>query len=314
MNNKNLQKILSELALQKQFAINKANNNLQNTMENKEYSELEYTLRSLAFDIAKKEIEKADNKDLKTQYNKLYKKQTALLKQLGYTRQDLVPNFSCKKCNDTGYYNGKLCDCVYNRYNKLIKEQSSCSNLIDYHFSDFSSDIYNNPSEKSNMTKLYKACKKFADEFPNTNKTNLIFTGPVGVGKTYLISAIANELISKNHFVNYLTAFELNQLFLKYHLADISDKGDILDNLLNCDVLIIDDLGTEQILNKVTIEYMFLILNERAIKNKHIIVSTNLTLNEILDRYGERIFSRLFDKRKAQVISINNIDLRLKTK
>ena len=312
MNNKNLQKILSDLALEKQFAINKANNNLQNAMDNKEYSELEYNLRSLAFDIAKKELGKIDNKQDKEKYNILYKKQTALLKDLGYTREDLQPNFSCKLCNDTGYNNGKLCECVYKRYNELIKKQSSYSNIINYHFSDFSNDIYNNPNEKANMTKLYKACKKFTEDFPNTNKTNLIFTGPVGVGKTYLISAIANELIEKNHFVNYLTAFELNQIFLKYHLADIKDKNDILDNLLNCDVLIIDDLGTEQIINKVTIEYMFLLLNERAIKNKHIIVSTNLTLNEILDRYGERIFSRLFDKRKAQVIGINNIDLRLK--
>ncbi len=311
MNNNDLQKILREISDNRQFAINKANNNIQTCMQNKDYSDLEYKIRSLSFEIAKKEIENKDTSKEVKELSLLQASQDKLLKKLGFTKDDLTPQYNCKKCNDTGYYNGKICDCVVSRYNDLVKQTSSYSNIVDFTFDDFDANIFLDNEIREKMVKLYSSSKKFCDNFPNTNKTNLVFLGPTGVGKTYLVSAIANSLIQKYQLVNYLTAFELNQMFLRYHIADINSKTSILENLINCDLLVIDDLGTEPMLNNVTREYLFLLLNERSIRNKHIIISTNLSIDGLLDRYGERIFSRLADKRKSQIIQINNVDLRL---
>lgn len=311
MNNNDLQKILREISDNRQFAINKANNNIQTCMQNKDYSDLEYKIRSLSFEIAKKEIENKDTSKEVKELSLLQTSQDKLLKKFGFTKADLTPQYNCKKCNDTGYYNGKICDCVVSRYNDLVKQMSSYSNIVDFTFDDFDANIFLDNEIREKMVKLYSSSKKFCDNFPNTNKTNLVFLGPTGVGKTYLVSAIANSLIQKHQLVNYLTAFELNQMFLRYHIADINSKTSILENLINCDLLVIDDLGTEPMLNNVTREYLFLLLNERSIRNKHIIISTNLSIDGLLDRYGERIFSRLADKRKSQIIQINNVDLRL---
>lgn len=311
MNNNDLQKILREISDNRQFAINKANNNIQTCMQNKDYSDLEYKIRSLSFEIAKKEIENKDTSKEVKELSLLQASQDKLLKKFGFTKDDLTPQYNCKKCNDTGYYNGKICDCVVSRYNDLVKQTSSYSNIVDFTFDDFDANIFLDNEIREKMVKLYSSSKKFCDNFPNTNKTNLVFLGPTGVGKTYLVSAIANSLIQKYQLVNYLTAFELNQMFLRYHIADINSKTSILENLINCDLLVIDDLGTEPMLNNVTREYLFLLLNERSIRNKHIIISTNLSIDGLLDRYGERIFSRLADKRKSQIIQINNVDLRL---
>lgn len=311
MNNTDLQKILREVNNNRQFAINKANNNLQNCMRNKEYSELEYKIRSLAFEIAKNQTLNKDCTNLQQEYELLQSKQTALLNKLGYTRASLEPNYTCKKCNDTGYCDGKLCECVAKRYNEIVKEMSSYSKIVDFRFEDFDENVFVDNEIRERMKKLYQASEKFCNDFPNTNKQNLLFIGLSGVGKTYLVSAIANRLIEKNFFVNYLTAFELNQMFLQYHIADNSSKNSIIENLLNCDLLVIDDLGTEPMLNNVTKEYLFLILNERNVRNKHTIISSNLSTYGILDRYGERVFSRITDKRKSQTIRVNNVDLRL---
>ena len=311
MNNSDLQKILREIDNNRQFAINKANINIQTCMQNKEYSDLEYKIRSLSFEIAKKELSNINTLKEEKELATLKTKQTKLLNQLGFTKADLKPKYICEKCKDTGYYKGRLCDCVAKRYNELVKQMSSYSKIVDFTFDDFDASIFVDNDIREKMSKLYSASKKFCDNFPNTNKNNLVFLGPTGVGKTYLVSAIANKLIEKHQLVNYLTAFELNQMFLSYHVADINNKNSILENIINCDLLVIDDLGTEPMLNNVTKEYLFLLLNERNIRNKHIIISSNLSIDGLLDRYGERIFSRLADKRKSQIISINSVDLRL---
>ncbi len=131
------------------------------------------------------------------------------------------------------------------------------------------------------------------------------------MGKTYLLHGVVKESLQKNKFVVYTSAFNLNKDFLSYHCAKLEDKDEILSNYLNCDILCIDDLGTENILKNVTNEYLFLILNERLIKNKATVITTNLTLTQILEVYDERIYSRLKDKKSSIVVNITGEDIRL---
>ena len=97
---------------------------------------------------------------------------------------------------------------------------------------------------------------------------------------------------------------------MKYHCAKLEEKDEILNNYINCDILCIDDLGTENILKNVTCEYLFLIINERLIRNKATIITTNLNLTQIIDVYDERIYSRLKDKQSSIVVNLTGDDIR----
>ena len=121
-----------------------------------------------------------------------------------------------------------------------------------------------------------------------------------------------SELIKQKKYVLYTTAFTMSQNLLKYHTTFDTSKESILSPYLECDVLIIDDLGSEPIFKNVSEEYLYLILNQRLFEQKPVIISTNLTLSEIQDRYGERIFSRLVSKNVSKLFKIENSDLRLK--
>ena len=136
--------------------------------------------------------------------------------------------------------------------------------------------------------------------------------GKVGIGKSCLLSAILNELLSKGVDAQYLTSYQLNSLLIKYHTTDLREREVIMEGLVETDVLIIDDLGTEPILKNVTIEYLTVLLNERI--NKHTIIATNLSLSEIQAKYGDRVFSRLINKQKTRIIYIDGNDLRLNYK
>ena len=146
---------------------------------------------------------------------------------------------------------------------------------------------------------------------PTTIK-NIIISGASGVGKSFLLECMLSELIKQKKYVLYTTAFTMSQNLLKYHTNFDTSKESILSPYLECDVLIIDDLGSEPIFKNVSEEYLYLILNQRLFEQKPVIISTNLTLSEIQDRYGERIFSRLVSKNVSKLFKIENSDLRLK--
>ena len=146
---------------------------------------------------------------------------------------------------------------------------------------------------------------------PTTIK-NIIISGASGVGKSFLLECMLSELIKQKKYVLYTTAFTMSQNLLKYHTTFDTSKESILSPYLECDVLIIDDLGSEPIFKNVSEEYLYLILNQRLFEQKSVIISTNLTLSEIQDRYGERILSRLVSKNVSKLFKIENSDLRLK--
>ena len=140
----------------------------------------------------------------------------------------------------------------------------------------------------------------------------MIISGARGVGKSFLLECMLSELIKQKKYVLYTTAFTMSQNLLKYHTTFDTSKESILSPYLECDVLIIDDLGSEPIFKNVSEEYLYLILNQRLFEQKSVIISTNLTLSEIQDRYGERILSRLVSKNVSKLFKIENSDLRLK--
>ncbi len=223
-----------------------------------------------------------------------------LLKKYKLTESDLTPDYSCKKCADTGYVDGQPCQCLQNELRQLLVAES---NVADKTMT-FANSTETNKHNLAVHKKALEVCK-------NSSLKNILLTGGTGTGKTYLLSACINTCAEEGKSVFFTTAYNLNSLFLECHLSDVATKRAILDNLTDVDVLAIDDLGTENVYKNVTAEYLFALVNERLTRNKQTFFSTNLTLADVRERYDERIFSRLVDQNSTLIALLEGADKRL---
>lgn len=214
-----------------------------------------------------------------------------------------INNYECKKCEDTGIINGEYCKCFKHIIEELKRNDTGLKQLPEFTFKDHVEGL--NPI----LDKMYPKLIDYCTEFPKNKIKQIIFNGGVGVGKSCLAAAMANAISSKGYTVQYIKSNTLNNLFLKYHTSPFSERQNVLSTIMNCDLLIIDDLGIEPILNNVTLPYLYILLEAR---NKlHTVVTTNLSKDEIIKRYFERISSRLLDKNKTLILSLTGKDLRL---
>ena len=247
--------------------------------------------------VAKQTLEKK-LLDLKTEKERI-------LKSLNFK---LEPKYSCDKCKDTGYiysFNGsEMCSCMKQNLINEAYNNSNMHNLKNETFEKFDLNLFSNEpnsclyksnlSPKENMNKIISISKDFIDNFEIAEQKNLLFTGTTGVGKTFLSSCIANEILKKGYTVLYQTApILLDSIFDYKYNSKSSDSKALYDNFFNVNLLIIDDLGTEN-LTAAKFAELFTILNSRLITpNTKTIISTNLTLEDLSKSYDSRILSRL---------------------
>lgn len=268
--------------------------------ENKEFDNMyskynQLQLKSLKLDLESKKIE------LNEEINQLKNKIDNFLATNNIDKKNLEPQYDCKLCNDTGVFNGKICDCLLSELNKKISTLTSSQTEFK-NFSMIDKNIMN-----ENDIKASEILKMWCAKFPNTKKLNINIIGGAGTGKTFFLECVANEMLNKNVAVCYKTAFELNELARLYHIGKSYAFGDCL----NADILLIDDLGTEPILKNVTKEYLYNLINVRQINNKPTFITTNLSLDNILSRYDDRIFSRLGNKNLSINIQLTSNDKRV---
>lgn len=217
----------------------------------------------------------------------------------------IPPAPKCDKCGDSGMIGGKYCDCAV----KLALSSTQGELGIALH--DFAQVDYSVYGEKiEEYKKLFSQVEKICSTYPDNKKRCLVIGGLTGNGKTYLAGCAAEKILSRGMSVTALSAFAANDKFLKYHTCFDGGKSAILDPLLACTLLVIDDLGTESIFKNVTVEYLYQVINERNTSGKLTLVTTNLTPDKLLSRYGERIYSRLFDKSLSYAVYLTHKDLR----
>lgn len=274
---------------------------IQNFLSSDEqYDNLQRKINKLNFDIGKAMSCGKNYEDLQKEKDNLINLQQERLAELKINKSDLSLRHYCKVCKDTGFVNNSPCSCFLKLYNKLLFEKLGINNKS---LATFEQDTL---SSKSGISALYSMFNLYCKDF-NKNSKSYIFYGKCGTGKTFLSECIASEIKKKGN-VLYFTSFELNDFFIKYHSSDINEKGFYYSILSEADLIVIDDLGTEPIYNKVTIEYLYLLLSAR--KDKPLIITTNLSPREIFTRYGERIFSRLFQNKQTQCIDFAFDNLR----
>lgn len=214
-----------------------------------------------------------------------------------YNLQNVSTKYFCSKCNDEGYINGQMCTCLKQEISKIILKNSGFEEL-----KDFNKEI----KTANELEPVYKLMKQWC----NSNfKKNLIYiAGPTGVGKTYLIRCMANELIKQGKIVKIVSApnmsIELKE-FTKYQDTELIKK------YLDCEILFIDDLGTETLFKNSTLENIYLIINERKVKRLPTIITSNLSLSDLGSVYGERIYSRIVDRETSITIYLDGEDKRL---
>jgi len=208
----------------------------------------------------------------------------------GYPQDYLDMHYECRKCEDTGSVGGCYCDCFKKLLGTLGTEKMNRTAQVNLSsFETFSLEYYKD-NDLRDMKRIFDFAKKFAAEFPK-NRSSILMTGGTGLGKTHLSLAIANVVLSKGYSVVYDSTINILRKVEREHFG--REQGDTLSVLLECDLLILDDLGTEYQTPFYT-STVYSIINTRINNGKSTVMSTNLTRKEIKKRYEERVVSRLY--------------------
>lgn len=257
-------------------------------------------------------------KELEQNLNNVKKSREDYIKQNNINMDVFKPHYACSVCNDTGRLpNGTRCSCFTDYYAQIKFATSDMSILERENFSKFDLNVFpektqNGIPQREQMERVKNALYDYCVNFPNVNKKNILISGLTGTGKSFLLNCIAKELSDKLFPVIRLSAYKMvNELFDKY-IDDSTDFNAELERLCETDVLIIDDLGTELMKENFTHNTLYYIFDRRCELNNATIVSTNLNVRQLEEKYSDRIMSRLFNVRTTTAIQLQGADVRIK--
>ncbi|MGL5870107.1 MAG: ATP-binding protein [Clostridium chrysemydis] len=276
--------------------------------------EIQKNSLKLSLSILKKDNTEKTFNDIKDTITDLRAKKCEMLVEKGYSPEYLNMHYRCSKCQDTGYIGVTKCDCYKSKLVRLFYKDSELEDILrDCNFKNFNLNLFESSksdgerfSPKTNMkNNVDFIINDFLPNFKHSNE-NLLFYGTPGTGKTFLSYCIAKELLDKGNLVVYKTSDEVIKA-----LREIRFNNDTyLEKLMyDCDLLIIDDLGSEQLNDFVATE-LFNLINKRILKKKQMIISTNFTLSDLAKHYSERISSRLLGNFK--LLKFYSEDIRIK--
>lgn len=237
-------------------------------------------------------------------------KKNLLLTEAGYSINYLEPPYVCPFCKDTGYVgNNELCSCFKQAILDFSYEQSNIKDMLSKENFDTLSHEYHTGEDLTRFMAAEKVARNFVANFDVEYK-NLLFYGAVGTGKSFLSNCIANELLKSGHSVIYFSASSLFETISSYKFKksgkEVSERT--MSDIYNCDLLVIDDLGTE-LTNQFVITELFSILNERYLNRKSTVISSNYSLAEIDDKYTNAIFSRIYSR--YEICELSGTDIRV---
>lgn len=260
---------------------------------------------------------KASAEDIPAKMDVLNKRLSSLLRQHGFDEKYLDPVCKCPVCGDTGFV-GEIvrerCECFnqafYARmYQRMGLSESSAQSFEAFDLSLFSAEKLPGKtySQRDLMTVIRKTCEVYAENYPAAPVKDMLLMGQSGLGKTFLMHAMAKVLIRRGVNVLIISAYKFLETARKAYMNGNSDD---LDALMNADVLMIDDMGAEPLMENITIVQWFNLINERQLRGKGTIISTNLMEDELRRRYTERIASRLLNTTSCKLLQFAGDDVR----
>lgn len=261
-----------------------------------------------------------DTSSLPERLAMLNRQKARILTDAGYPADYLTMQYDCRICHDSGFVNGKKCVCFRKAEIALLYRHFELGDILKQeNFEHFSFDVYSdtiiNESTKKTARETaqdaYIRARAFTSEIGSTGSSLFIY-GPTGVGKTFLTHCIAKEALDHSCSTLYFSAQDLFDLLADAAFARHTEEGSYRQMILKTDLLIIDDLGTE-LTNNLVLTELFRVINERIQKNRSTIISTNLHLTEFMERYSERIFSRITSSYTMIKLIGNDIRLMKKT-
>lgn len=302
-------------------------------LQNPKLEKLEDDINKLALKITRNILNstlvtrQVEEENMKINLSKLEQKYETELKKMGLSKSDLEPKYDCNICKDTGMEKEgdllKVCKCFKQKIINETYKQSNINKLDEENFETFDIGFYSNKKDKEkygidkspleNIECIKNISLEFARNIDDKNQKNLMFIGNTGLGKTFLANAIAKYVIENGKTVVYQTAPVLMDKVIEYKFSydKTGEQKEQYSKIFDVDLLIIDDLGTETMSNNKFTE-LFNIINTRLLKNKKILISTNLTLNELYKQYDERVISRLIGN--FTICKFVGEDIRLKKK
>lgn len=229
----------------------------------------------------------------------MQRERAALLTGAGYPADYLEMQHQCPLCEDTGFTADGMCSCMRAILKSLVyKRLGETSNITDCRFDNFRPEVYSlqpipglETSPRALMTQIYQRCLEYAQTF-SPDSPSLFFQGATGLGKTHLSLAIAGLVIEKGYDVLYSPVQSILNKLEKERFSRELETGESLEFVLDCDLLVLDDLGAE-FSTTFSVSTLYNIINARLIEKRPTIISTNLDFKGIESRYSPRILSRL---------------------
>ncbi|MGL5380341.1 ATP-binding protein [Clostridium sp.] len=280
-------------------------------------TKIQKTCLNLSLSILKG-LDQLELQKIKDEITDLRFKKYELLVSKGYSPEYLNLHYQCSKCKDEGYIGTTQCSCYKNKLVKLYYRNSDLEDAVRIsNFKNFNIHLYSNNrinddkySPRENIEKILEDIT--GNYIPNFNvsDTNLLFYGNSGTGKTYLSCCIAKSLLDLGYLVVYKTSDEIIRSLREIRF---NNNYELEELLLNCDLLIIDDLGAEQITD-FSVTELFNLINKKLLKKKKMLISTNLTLSKLTEIYSERLSSRLIGNFKLCKFYAADIRIQLNLK
>ncbi len=243
----------------------------------------------------------------------------ALMAKNGVDRALIAPVYTCEACKDEGYLydpSRRMCACFERELNRRLLEELGLENGHTFERFDeslFTDDAPVAPAVGANVTqrvwmrRVRAICESYAEQFPDTQTRDMLFTGRSGLGKTFLLQAIAQRVAARGFSPLYVSAYQWLETSRR---AYFGNDPELTRPMMGAPLLLIDDLGTEPLMENITVTQLFNLLNERQNAGRHTVISTNLSISELKSRYTERISSRLLDSSRCQVVRFLGGDVR----
>ncbi len=236
------------------------------------------------------------------------KRRAEFLVSAGYPADYTNPPYECKKCNDSGYIESMMCSCLKTRIQLEMIKKCGLGKLAETQdFRNFSVELYD-PAERERAAFNLNSLRTFAENFSSETYENFFMVGGTGLGKTHLSSAVAKAVILRGYDVVYTTTIRMLEAFEKKRFGGEEFRF-VTDPFFECDLLIIDDLGCEMS-TQFTVSALYDLINTRLNEQKCTIINTNLTANELREKYADRITSRILGNYRT--LFFNGKDIRMK--